>query len=104
MLISTRGGAGDEQPVFPSRRGGHLHTSQLLRIVQKAAKRVGIEKRVSPHWFRHSHASHALDNGAPIHLVQTTLEMGEPEADIAPRLSTAAVRQSHAWLRACGPP
>ena len=76
MLISTRGGAGDEQPVIPSRRGGHLHPSQLLRIVQKAARRAGIEKRVSPHWFRHSHASHALDNGAPIHLVQTTLGHG----------------------------
>jgi integrase/recombinase XerD len=73
MLVSTRGAAGDEQPVFPSRRGGHLHPSQLLRIVQKAAKRAGIEKPVSPHWFRHSHASHALDRGAPIHLVQTTL-------------------------------
>jgi hypothetical protein len=27
---------------------------------------------VSPHWFRHAHASHALDRGAPIHLVQAT--------------------------------
>lgn len=30
-------------------------------------------KRVSPHWLRHAHASHALDRGAPTHLVQTTL-------------------------------
>jgi site-specific recombinase XerD len=28
---------------------------------------------VSPSWFRHAHASHALDRGAPIHLVQATL-------------------------------
>jgi len=28
---------------------------------------------VSAHWLRHAHASHALDRGAPIHLVQATL-------------------------------
>jgi integrase/recombinase XerD len=31
---------------------------------------------VSPHWLRHAHASHALDHGAPISLVQTTLGNG----------------------------
>jgi integrase/recombinase XerD len=31
---------------------------------------------VSPHWLRHAHASHALDNGAPISLVQQTLGHG----------------------------
>lgn len=39
----------------------------------QAALRAGIELAVSPHWFRHAHASHALDCGAPIHLVQATL-------------------------------
>ena len=29
--------------------------------------------KISPHWLRHAHASHALDHGAPIHLVQATL-------------------------------
>ncbi|MBU4356156.1 MAG: tyrosine-type recombinase/integrase, partial [Proteobacteria bacterium] len=38
-----------------------------------AAIRAGIEGAVSPHWLRHAHASHALDRGAPIHLVQATL-------------------------------
>jgi len=28
---------------------------------------------VTPHWFRHSNASHALDNGAPIHVVAASL-------------------------------
>jgi site-specific recombinase XerD len=28
---------------------------------------------VSPHWLRHAHATHALERGAPIHLVQATL-------------------------------
>lgn len=43
------------------------------RIVRKAAIRAGIQEPVSPHWLRHAHASHALDRGAPIHLVQATL-------------------------------
>ncbi|HMG32742.1 MAG TPA: site-specific integrase [Blastocatellia bacterium] len=32
-----------------------------------------LERRYLPHWLRHAHASHSLDRGAPIHLVQTTL-------------------------------
>jgi len=44
-----------------------------MRIVRAAAHRAGIDANVSPHWLRHAHASHSLDRGAPIHLVQTTL-------------------------------
>ena len=45
----------------------------VFRIVQAAARRAGIEGRVSPHWMRHAHATHALENGAPITLVKETL-------------------------------
>jgi integrase/recombinase XerD len=63
-----------EMPVFPSRRGGgHLHPTAVERIVWKAARRAGVEGKVSPHWLRHAHATHALERGAPIHLVQATL-------------------------------
>ena len=72
-LMSLRGDAAENAPVFRSRKGGHLDESQVWRIVRKAAKRAGIEKAVSSHWLRHAHASHALDRGAPIHLVQATL-------------------------------
>jgi len=71
--MSLRGEAPDQGPVFRSRKGGHLDESQVWRIVRKAAKRAGIEKAVSCHWLRHAHASHALDRGAPIHLVQATM-------------------------------
>ena len=73
-LRSAAAGPGD--PVFPSRKtktGGVLRPLAILRIVRQAARRAGIELPVSPHWFRHAHASHALDRGAPIHLVQATL-------------------------------
>ncbi len=47
---------------------------QVNRIVKAAAKRVpGLEDTVSPHWLRHAHASHAMDRGAPVHLVKETL-------------------------------
>nr|WP_155824140.1 tyrosine-type recombinase/integrase [Gloeocapsa sp. PCC 7428] len=73
-LTALRGNALADAPVFQSRKqGGHLTRSQVMRIVQAAAKRAGIDAKVSPHWLRHAHASHSLDRGAPIHLVQQTL-------------------------------
>jgi integrase/recombinase XerD len=68
--------AGADDAVFRSRKikdGGRLRTVAVLRIVRHAAARAGIDLPVSPHWLRHAHASHALDRGAPIHLVQATL-------------------------------
>ena len=77
LLNGLRGAkTGPDDPVFPSRKtkdGGRLRPLAVLRVVRKAAERAGIEVPVSPHWFRHAHASHALDRGAPIHLVQATL-------------------------------
>jgi site-specific recombinase XerD len=72
-LMSLRDDAPSDAPVFRSRRGGHLVPSSVHRIVRAAARRAGLDAPVSPHWFRHAHASHALDRGAPIHLVQHTL-------------------------------
>lgn len=76
-LIKHKGNAGWNDPVFLSRKGGHLTTTQVRRIVKAAALRSPIEpdvaRQVSPHWLRHAHASHSLDKGAPLHLVQATL-------------------------------
>jgi len=76
QLLQLRSGAGEDEPVFASRnrdRGGHMHRYSVDRIVKAAAKRAGIQGDVSPHWLRHAHASHALERGAKIHLVQATL-------------------------------
>lgn len=72
-LIKLRDSESPEAPVFRSRKKGHLDESAVWRIVKKASERAGIDKEVSCHWFRHAHASHALDRGCPIHLVQATL-------------------------------
>jgi len=71
-LRGSRGG-GEDDPVFRSRQGGSLDPRQVRRIVLAAAKRAGLDTAVSPHWLRHAHASHALDWGAPVHLVAQTL-------------------------------
>ena len=74
QLTHLRGEASPDDPIFRSRKkGGALQSIAVLRIVRQAAKRAGIDDPVSPHWLRHAHASHALDRGAPIHLVQATL-------------------------------
>ena len=73
QLMLLKGESSDQSPVFFSRKRGHLNESQIWRIVSRAAKRAGIKKAVTCHWLRHAHASHSLDRGAPIHLVQTTL-------------------------------
>jgi integrase/recombinase XerD len=87
-------GAPDD-PVFRSRNGGCLSAKQIRRIVKKAATRAGVKLKkktrddgiverdedgepimaseVSPHWFRHAHASHALQKGADLELVRETL-------------------------------
>lgn len=76
-LMALRGTAAITSPVFASRKGhGHLDPSQICRIVAKAGKGAGIDRPVSPHWLRHAHATHSLENGASIQLVQTTLGHG----------------------------
>lgn len=74
VLMSLRGDGGSDDPVFRSRKqGACIAKSQAHRIVKAAAARAGLSVEVSAHWLRHAHASHALDRGAPIHLVQATL-------------------------------
>jgi integrase/recombinase XerD len=72
-LLAMRNGADANDPVFVSQKGSRLSVTQIWRIVAKAAQRAGIEGNVSPHWFRHSHASHALTRGASVALVRDTL-------------------------------
>ena len=68
--------AGTDSPVFASRSGKPLDRGRVRAILRAAAESAGVADKtphVSPHWLRHAHASHALDHGAPIHLVQATL-------------------------------
>ncbi len=48
-LMKLKGDRSNDDPVFQSRKGGHINRHQLWRIVSAAAKRAGIEGKVSPH-------------------------------------------------------
>jgi site-specific recombinase XerD len=61
--------------LFPGgRRGLHLTTRQLSRLFHATADAAGIRKRVSLHSLRHSFATHLLEGGIDIRLIQALLE------------------------------
>lgn len=75
-LLNSRGDAGNLEPIFRSRKhtdGGRLNPISVTQMVKLAAVRVGLSDKASAHWLRHCHASHALNRGAPIHLLSQTL-------------------------------
>jgi integrase/recombinase XerD len=59
--------------VFLNVRGGRLSRQSAWQVLQDAAERAGITARVSPHTLRHSFATHLLDGGADVRVVQELL-------------------------------
>lgn len=66
----TRSG---EETLFLNNRGSRLTRVMVFTILKQAARNAGIEKRISPHTFRHSFATHLLEGGASIRQVQEML-------------------------------
>jgi site-specific recombinase XerD len=89
-LRAYRQDATHDEPVFRGRSSmlrpatdrppAALSSRAVAKIIKRIAERAplpaNVKAMVSPHWLRHAHASHALDNGAPISLVQQTLGHG----------------------------
>ena len=68
VAASTPGGA-----MFLNSRGGRLSRQSAWAVLVKTAERAGVTRDVSPHTLRHSFATHLLDGGADVRVVQELL-------------------------------
>ena len=64
---------GSEDIVFLNRRGKQLTRVMIFTIVKDLAIKAGIDKTISPHTFRHSFATHLVEGGADLRVVQDLL-------------------------------
>jgi len=64
---------GSEDYVFLNRLGAGLTRSMVFRIIKNQAAQAGIQKNISPHTFRHSFATHLLEGGANLRVIQQML-------------------------------
>jgi integrase/recombinase XerD len=96
-LVQMRGNALDNEPVFCSRKGkgkGHLNRKTINKIIAAATQRAGLTQKISPHYLRHAHASHALERGANVGLVKETL--GHSNVSVTSRYLHARPNESSA--------
>lgn len=62
-----------EDTLFLNRRGRGLTRAMIFTIIKRLAEDIGLKKKISPHTFRHSFATHLLENGADLRSIQMML-------------------------------
>jgi integrase/recombinase XerD len=62
-----------QDTLFLNRRGKQLTRAMIFTIVKNLAEKIGLKKNISPHTFRHSFATHLLENGADLRAIQQML-------------------------------
>jgi len=73
IRIRLRPAKNAEDILFLNRRGGRLSRQMVFLVVKRQVEKAGIRKKVSPHTFRHSFATHLVQNGADLRAVQQLL-------------------------------
>lgn len=94
----------EDYAVFLNARGGRLTRQGCWKIVGAAGRRVGLDGRLSPHVLRHSCATHMLDHGADIRVVQellghVSLSTTQVYTKVSPRRLRAAYDLAHPRAR-----
>ena len=64
---------GHEDTLFLNRRGKQLTRAMIFTIIKDLAVKINLNKKISPHTFRHSFATHLLENGADLRSIQLML-------------------------------
>ena len=64
---------GSEDIIFLNRRGNKLTRVMIFTIIKQLAEKIGMNKKISPHTFRHSFATHLIEGGADLRAVQEML-------------------------------
>lgn len=92
----------DNEYLFLNRRGKALTRAMVFTIIKDAAKNSNLQKSVSPHTFRHSFATHLLENGADLRAIQLMLghesiTTTEIYMHVDRKKLRAVIEQHHPW-------
>jgi site-specific recombinase XerD len=96
VLQQAKGRSTDSNALFLNTRGGRITTRSVHRILANLGKAAGFDKPLHPHMLRHSFATHLLNNGVELRLVQELLGHASIRStQIYTHLSTDKLRQAY---------